>query len=531
MEIRGGIEISDEDAVEYDRLIDEAAYYDRLQYVKKIQQNAAYGCLGNFWFRFFDLRLSQSTTGTGRAILEHMGAQTALVLDGKYDMHSESIVYGDSVGKDSIIQLEDRRKVPIEDIFTNIDNTIESKEYCHPTDISVLTYDEHSKELCYRRVLYVMRHQVSKPVYTVSFSDNTSIIVTEDHSLIEYTKHGMIEVRPTDIEIGNTMFLSSTSNIITATSVTLTEYSDPVYDISVEGTHTFFANGVLVHNTDSIYFKTHAGETGNASTYDQVIDEAVLIADEIGKIADKSFDKFCKDAFCIQPEYDGIIACDREVVAKRGIFVTKKRYVLKLVDLDGYRVDKLKAMGLEMKKTTTPKPIQKFLEDVVNMVLDGNDSWDVIDDFIIDYRAQVSHIMPTFDIGLPKGVKNVESYTDAHNRGIGPDGKLARLPGHVAASINYNECLTKFKDLDSEPIRSGSKIKVFYITQKYGRFTSIAIPTDSGTMPPWFDEHFEVDKVKHELRLIDKNLEKIFNAIDRVVPTAQSKSNNNLMEF
>jgi hypothetical protein len=191
-------------------------------------------------------------------------------------------------------------------------------------------------------------------------------------------------------------------------------------------------------------------------------------------------------------------------------------------------------MGLEMKKTTTPKMIQKFLEDVVNMILDGEAEWEQIDDFIIDYRHQVRTELPVLDIGLPKGVKKVEYYTAEHARG--PSGKTLsgetiRLPGHVAAAIHYNERLSEFSDQVNPRIQTGSKIKVFYLTEKFGRFKSIAFPTETTDTPKWFDDTFEVDRLLHENKLIDKNLEKIFNAIGREVPTAQSKFNNSLMEW
>ena len=370
--------VSCTDKVKQRELEEQAAYYDRLQYVYKIKLNSLYGALTNYHFRLFDLRLGQSTTGSGRAILHHMCAQTALILDGEYNMFSDSIVYGD---------------------------------------------------------------------------------------------------------------------------------------------------------TDSVYFKTNAEVGTEGWDKERIYQRAIKIADRIGQLADESFDDFCKKAFCIQPEFQGIIKCDREVVAKRGIFVSKKRYVLKLIDLDGYRVNKLKAMGLEMKKTTTPKLIQKFLEDVVNMILDGEAEWPDIDDFIIEYRNNVRERFDPLMIGLPKGVKKVEYYTSIHDAGVTPTGEKPRLPGHVAASIHYNECLKKYNDNNNQPIITGNKIKVFYLTQKCGKFKSIAFPTDTTKLPSWFTDNYSIDRELHEEKLIDDNLAKIFTAIGRSVPTAQSKFNDSLMEW
>lgn len=106
-----------------------------------------------------------------------------------------------------------------------------------------------------------------------------------------------------------------------------------------------------------------------------------------------------------------------------------------------------------------------------------------------------------------------------------------RLPGHVAASIFYNECREKYDDKDSLPIVSGMKIKVFYLTQKYGRFKSIALPTDTEQVPDWFLDHFTIDREAHILRLVDRPLTNIFKAIKVEVPSKQSLLVGELLEF
>lgn len=73
-----------------------AAYYDNIQYLKKIQLNSMYGVFGNKFFRFFDIRLAESTTKTGKAILMHMAKKVAEIMDGEYTYPSESVLYGDT---------------------------------------------------------------------------------------------------------------------------------------------------------------------------------------------------------------------------------------------------------------------------------------------------------------------------------------------------------------------------------------------------------------------------------------------------
>lgn len=357
---------------EIDHMYEQYQFYNRRQYVYKIKLNSAYGALSNYRFRFFDLALGQSTTGSGRALLEHMCSEIARNLDGQYSMFSSSIAYGD---------------------------------------------------------------------------------------------------------------------------------------------------------TDSCYFKTNAEHLlQDGYSKSEVEDMAIKIADNVGKKVNASFNDFCRKAFLIQPDFENIVKCSREAVAKRGIFVAKKRYVLKLIDLDGYRTDKLKAMGLEMKKTTTPKHIQKFLADVVNMILNGDHEWLEIEDFIIDFRTKTMNSDQILEWGLPKGVQKVESYYEQYKI-----NNKTRLPGHVSATIFFNLCIKEYNDVENMPIVSGTKIKVFYLNEKIGRFKSIALPTDLVEIPQWFHDNYTIDKDKHQIRLIDNNLEKIFTAIGREVPTLQSQFSNELL--
>lgn len=507
------------------------SFYDRLQYVYKIKLNATYGATTNAYFRFFDLRLGQSTTGSGRAVLQHMCSQTAKILDGKYDMFSESIVYGDSVGADSKILINNGLEVEIQNIFKRVDDEKGTKQYHHPLDTTVLTYDEKTKTNCYRPIKYIMRHKANKRVYRITTVNNINIDVTEDHSLMWYdsVNDNLIRIQPEEIINGSISSILMKNNkwsfdYVEISKIEEIEYNDYVYDIEVEDTHTFFANNILVHNTDSCYFKTNAEHfTG---TDEEIEEISIRLADTISEQVNKSFPKFVEEAFCIQNDNRYIVKCAREAVAKSGIFVSKKKYVLKLIDLDGVKVDKLKAMGLEMKKTTTPKFIQKFLVNVVEKILSGKESWSEIEKYIVEFRKQVVFDMPLIDIGLPKGVNKIEQYTEAYRL-----DKKTNLPGHVAASILYNSLREQYKDYESYPIVSSSKIKVFYLQKKYDRFKAVAIPTDSNSIPSWFTSEFNIDRVAHETRLIDNNLAIIFKAIDKEVPTLQTIFNNDVLEW
>lgn len=285
-------------------------------------------------------------------------------------------------------------------------------------------------------------------------------------------------------------------------------YDDYVYDIEVADTHTFFANDILVHNTDSTYFVTHA-KTDN---------QARKIADYVAEQVNASYPEFMTKAFRCQPEFTSVTKCGREIVADNGIFVSKKRYILHMVDKDGTPCDKMKIMGLELKKTTLPKPIQKKLIYFVEKLLRGAD-WDALANEIVDYKRELMNPEAVLNLGLPKGIKGIEAYTSAWK-----DDSTTRLPGHVAAAILYNKMLEEHNDKTSPQIFSGSKLRTFYLTKRIGRFKAIAVPTDMTEMPQWFVDEFVplIDADAQIERLVDKPLEKIFDAINKKVPTPQS---------
>jgi DNA polymerase elongation subunit (family B) len=358
---------------------EEAAYYDRIQFVYKIKLNSFYGALTNAFFRFYDLRMGESTTGTGRAILRHMCAQACAELDGEYTLPNKE---GEREGR---------------------------------------------KDVGY----------------------------TSDKSVV---------------------------------------YGD----------------------TDSAYFLTHA----------QNKEEAILIADTVAERVNGTFQSFMQQNFLCNPGFDDIIKAGREIVSSRGLFVDKKRYVLHIVDDEGKEVDKLKVMGLDTKKTTLPKPISDQLNKFIERLLKG-ESWDSIAEDIVEYKEQLRTTDDIMAIGLPKGIKGIEEYTE--NLRIYGDGQ--RLPGHIAAAIHYNQCVDKFNDKDNVEISTGMKIKVFYLTKKYGRFKSIALPTDTTTVPEWFIEHFTIDRDAHLERLVDNPLRNIIKSIGYDVPSKQSLLVDSLLDF
>lgn len=182
-------------------------YWDKRQNVKKIGLNSLYGAILNEHCRFFDKRIGQSTTLTGRAIAQHMDAHVNQCLTGEYDHVGDCIIYGDSVTGDSIIELGDNSSVTIEKLFNDINYKIiqdGGKEYAIPTDaepnLTVLGFNAYEDEPIYGNINYVMRHKTKKQLYKVTMEDGSSVTVTEDHSLMIDRDGFLLEVKPTELE-------------------------------------------------------------------------------------------------------------------------------------------------------------------------------------------------------------------------------------------------------------------------------------------------------------------------------------------
>lgn len=344
-----------------------ATYYDKLQYVTKIRLNAFYGALTNQYFRFFDLRMGESTTATGRFILMHQTAKINEILTGDYNAKGKSVLYGD---------------------------------------------------------------------------------------------------------------------------------------------------------TDSTYFSTFCEDKRSA----------VMVADRIAAIVNESFPPFMRKTFLCNDGFCDIIQAAREAVAGRGIFVSKKMYMLHIVDDEGYDADKLKVMGLATKRTTLPREISSYINDTLKDFLKGSD-WDSVAVRIADLKTRLEETKNIFDLGLPTGVKKVESYTEAYENWEKKRIPVKNIPGHVAASIFYNQCLKDYNDNHSPKIVSGSKIRVFYLSRQYGRFKSIALPSDLEEIPKWFTDNYTVDRNKQIERLVNKTVLNIFEAIGKEIPSRQTLFVEDILEF
>ena len=285
----------------------------------------------------------------------------------------------------------------------------------------------------------------------------------------------------------------------------------------VSTTHIGYTDkwSVIYGDTDSTYFVTHGRD----------VDEAVLIADTLGDEITKSFPEFMRESFLCRPGFDDIIKTGREIVADKGIFVDKKRYFLHLVDDEGKKVDKIKVMGLETKKTALPKFISNKLNDFIERYLKGA-PWEEVAVDVVDFKTALEEHENMLPLGITMGVEGVEKYADELER-----DENARLPGHVRASILYNESLKKYNDVVNLPIISGTKIKKYMLLNPDGKWKTMAFPADIEEVPQWFKDNYKLDYKAQIDRLVDKPLGNIIKAIGKAPPSKQSLLTDSLLDF
>ena len=210
---------------------------------------------------------------------------------------------------------------------------------------------------------------------------------------------------------------------------------------------------VIASDTDSIYVR-----------FDSLVNKVFTETSDTKKIikfldnvAREKIEPFIEESYQRLHEYvksyEQKMEMSREVIADKGIWTAKKRYILNVWDNEGvqYNDAKLKIMGIEAVKSSTPAPCREKIKQGLKIIMNGNEK--EINDFIQDFRKEFMSLPPEM-IAYPRSVNGLKKFSD-------PNQMFAKgAPIHCKGAILYNHLVRKNKLSNKYPfIQEGDKIK------------------------------------------------------------------------
>lgn len=306
----------------------------------------------------------------------------------------------------------------------------------------------------------------------------------------------------------------------TLTGRSIAHHMDSFVNECITGKYDLVGESVVYGDTDSVYFTAWPAikddvEAGRMEWNKEI---CVKLYDSIADQVNESFPGFMERAFHCPREMGALIRGGRELIADRGLFITKKRYAVNIFDKEGKRLDvngksgKIKAIGLDLKRSDTPKVVQEFLMEVLELTLDGA-SRDKIIERVKEFKYQFAE-RPPWEKGTPKRVNNLTKFGKMEER----QGK-ANMPGHVRAALNWNSMKKMQGDNYSMAIVDGMKTIVCKLRPNALGWTSIGFPIDEQHLPEWFKE-LPFDDALMENTIVDQKVDNLLGVLDWDLMTA-----------
>jgi DNA polymerase elongation subunit (family B) len=308
------------------------------------------------------------------------------------------------------------------------------------------------------------------------------------------------------------------------------------------GEYDYKGDTIIYGDTDSVYFSAYPmlKEQIDAGELKWDKDSIIAYYDAVSEAADETFPGYMNQAHNCPADLGRIIAAGREIVGQSGLFIIKKRYAILVIDDEGQRMDvdgksgKLKAMGLDLKRSDTPAFMQDWLKEILDLTLNASGEEPVLER-IKEIRKEFRS-MKAWKKGTPKRVNKLSYYAGLEwkvNKRTGEEtfkGK-ANMPGHVRAAINYNRLRKMYGDAYSMEIEDGMKTIVCKLKDNPLKMKSIGIPTDLKRVPEWFQD-LPFDDKEMEQAIVTKKIENLLGVLNWDLQSAHEATTfNSLFDF
>ena len=217
---------------------------------------------------------------------------------------------------------------------------------------------------------------------------------------------------------------------------------------------------VIASDTDSVYISF---DTLVHKSFKDTNPSTESIVNFLDKIATNKIEPFIDRSYKSLADtvgaYQQKMIMAREVIADKGIWTAKKRYILNVYDSEGVRYSepKLKIMGIEAVKSSTPAPCREKIKEALKIIINGDEK--MLNTFIQEFRKEFMTLPPE-DIAFPRSCNGIEKFTGESSL----FGKGA--PMHVKGAILYNHMIRKNKLSGKYPyIQEGDKVKFVNLKQ------------------------------------------------------------------
>jgi len=248
---------------------------------------------------------------------------------------------------------------------------------------------------------------------------------------------------------------------------------------------------IVASDTDSIYVTLDklVEQTCKDKTDDQ-------ICNFLNKVVDSRIEPFLNKCFEELADYTNAfkncMVMKREVIANKGIWVAKKRYMLNVLDEEGVRLSqpKLKIMGIEAVKSSTPQVCRGKIKEAIKIIMSKDE--DTLQKFISDFKKEF-FTMSAEQISFPRSCNNMKKYKDSNNIFI------KGTPIHVKGALIYNHQIKEFKLKNKYPlIQEGDKIKFLKLVEanpfKFDVISYITILPKEFNLQQYIDYEIQFEK-------------------------------------